>query len=105
MQTKDTQNPIDGTTNGQRTVVGDIEKLKKIAQILETVAQTVLPVAVDGQANAVNSENSAKASVSSEPGKILPKGLKLLQHHNTLASNLNDAPLMQSQQMADGQIE
>lgn len=105
MQTKDTQNPNDGTSNGQRTVVGDIEKLKKIAQILETVAKTVLPVAVDGQANAANSENSAKASVSSEPGKIMPKGLKLLQHHNSLASNLNNAPPMQSQPVVDGQIE
>lgn len=93
LQGKDTPAPSNGTGGSQRTVISDIEKLKKIAQILETVGQAVLPSVVDGQVNAQNAEtNSVKASASSEPVKILPKGLKLLQHHNSLASNLNDQP-------------
>lgn len=98
MQKGDGQN----TTAGQRTVVSDIDKLKKIAQILETVGQALLPTVVDGQVNAQNAEsNSVKATVSSEPVKILPTGLKLLQHHSALASNLNDSPPVQSPLTAD----
>lgn len=100
MQAKDAQHTE--TTGGQRTVVSDIEKLKKIAQILETVGQAILPAVVDGQGqvNAQNSEiNSAKVSFSS------PKGLKLLQHHSSLASNLNDAPSIKSSASTDAQIE
>lgn len=83
MQNKDTQNS-NATVGGQRAVVGDIEKLKKIAQILETVGQALLPAVVDGQINAQNMEtNAVKPTVSSEPVKILPKGLKLLQHHSS----------------------
>lgn len=105
MQNKDMQNG-NGTSGGQRTVVGDIEKLKKIAQILETVGQAVLPAVVDSQINAQNSEtNSAKIGVSSEPGKILPNGLKLLQHHSSLASSLNEPSPVQSHSKVDNQIE
>lgn len=94
------------TTGSQRAVIGDIEKVKKIAQILETVGQALLPAVLDGQLNAQNSEtNSPKASGPSETVKSLPKGLKLLQHHNTLASNLNDALPIQSQSSVGVQIE
>lgn len=100
MQGKDAH--TETTAGGQRTVISDIEKLKKIAQILETVGQAILPAVVDGQGqvNAQNSEtNSAKVSAPS------PKGLKLLQHHSSLASNLNDAPSIKSSTSVDAQSE
>lgn len=101
MQGKDAQH-TETTAGGQRTVVSDIEKLKKIAQILEAVGQAILPAVVDGQVqvNAQNSDtNSAKVNV------LPPKGLKLLQHHSSLASNLNDAPPIKSPTSVDAQTE
>lgn len=86
---------MNGTiASGQRGVISDIEKLKKIAQILETVGQAILPAVVEGQTSAQKQVQSAGGSVANsgsiEPGNILPKGLKLLQHHSAIASNLND---------------
>lgn len=80
-------------SGGQRTVISDIEKLKKIAQILETVGQAVLPAVVDGP---LSEANSIKSNVQSEPAKILPK---ILQHHS-LVSNLNEATQVQPQPVA-----
>lgn len=74
---------VNGGGNSQRAIIGEIETIKKIADILETV---ILPAIVDsgtkaGQTHAVA---SGSASVSSDPIKILPKGLKLLQHHSAI---------------------
>lgn len=108
---------------GQRGVVSDIEKLKKIAKILETVGQAVLPAVVDGQINAQksagingnaayggsglaavagqsSSAGNVVAGIAPEPGNVFPKGFKRLQqqHHNTLTPNndVNGVPLTPS---------
>lgn len=74
--------------NKQRAVLGEIDTIKKIIDILETV---VVPTIVDSQNAAKSSQNKAtatgSASVSSDPIKILPKGLKLLQHHSIIADD------------------
>lgn len=79
--------------NQQRAIIGEIEKIKKIAEILETV---VLPTIVDSQVNAQKQnqihQGNGAAITSSEPIKILPKGLKLLQHHSSITSNVDDGP-------------
>lgn len=87
-------NNNEGTGDGeQRAIVGEIEKIKKIAEILETV---VLPTIVDSQTSngqKQNQNNHGSVTVNSgasDPIKILPKGLKLLQHHNAITSNIDD---------------
>lgn len=74
--------------NKQRAVLGEIDTIKKIIDILETV---VVPTIVDSQNAAKSSQNKAtatgSASVSSDPIKILPKGFKLLQHHSIIADD------------------
>lgn len=72
----DMESDTDSNTNGTnpRAVVGEIEKIKRIAEILENI---VLPTIVNSQANGT-ATNSGGESI-----KILPKGFnKLLQHHN-----------------------
>lgn len=69
----------------QRTVLSDIDKLKKIAQILETVGQAVIPAVVDSQTNALKSETGA-----TDAGKHIPKTIKFLQNHHPQP---NDAPV------------
>lgn len=74
--------------NKQRAVLGEIDTIKKIIDILETV---VVPTIVDSQNAAKSSQNKAtatgSASVSSDPIKILPKGFKLLQHHSIITDD------------------
>lgn len=74
--------------NKQRAVLGEIDTIKKIIDILETV---VVPTIVDSQNAAKSSQNKAtatgSASVSSDAIKILPKGFKLLQHHGIIADD------------------
>lgn len=74
--------------NKQRAVLGEIDTIKKIIDILETV---VVPTIVDSQNAAKSSQNKAtatgSASISSDPIKILPKGFKLLQHHSIIADD------------------
>lgn len=84
---------INGTTNEQRAIISDIEKLKKIAEILETVGQVVLPTVVNSQANTQKSavSTSISSTGTGESVKILPKGLKLLQHHASIATNVDEA--------------
>lgn len=83
---------------GQQThaVGGEIDKIRKIVEILETV---VLPIVVDSQ-NKDQKPNPLKgagpaavasvASVASDPIKIIPKGLRLLQHHSGLIPDFDD---------------
>lgn len=85
------QSENDNPQTGQRTVVSDIEKLKKIAQILETVGQAVIPAVVDGQINAQKSTGNSGAGLTAQS-----TGLKILQqqHHGAIGSNneANAAP-------------
>lgn len=86
---------------GQQThaATGEIDKIRKIVEILETV---VLPIVVDSQ-NKDQKPNPLKAagpiavassvaSVASDPIKIIPKGLRLLQHHSGLLSDFDEGP-------------
>lgn len=81
----DMNGDTDSNNNGtnSRAVIGEIEKIKKIAELLETI---VLPTIVNSQANEQkpNQNNHGTAANSGgESIKILPKGFnKLLQHHN-----------------------
>lgn len=68
--------------NSQRAALGEIAKIKQIAEILENI---VLPTIVD-TAQAAGSP----ADHQSDPIKIIPKGLKLLQHHSAITSNIDD---------------
>lgn len=74
--------------NKQRAVLGEIDTIKKIIDILETV---VVPTIVDSQNAAKTSQNKAtptgSPSIPSDPIKLLPKGLKLLQHHGLIADD------------------
>lgn len=82
--------------NKQRAVLGEIDTIKKIIDILETV---VVPTIVDSQNAAKSSQNKAtatgSASISSDPIKILPKGFKLLQHHSIIADDGQSAAINQ----------
>lgn len=84
--------PTDTVSDGdngisQRAALGEIEKIKKIAEILETV---VLPTIVNRQNAQDQSQSKGAESPSSDPIKILPKGFKLLQHHNAITSGMDD---------------
>lgn len=87
--------------NRQRAVLGEIDTIKKIIDILETV---IVPTIVDSQNAAKSNQNKASAtgsaSISSDPIKILPKGFKLLQHHSIITddgqSAINQKPNPQS---------
>lgn len=82
----------DGDGGNQRAALGEIEKIKKIAEILESV---VLPTIVDSKNAQTASQNKASAygsaSASSDPIKIVPKGLKLFQHHGSIGAPADDA--------------
>lgn len=69
-------------SNG-RGVIGDIEKLKKVAEILETVGQAVIPAIIE---STLNSEKSVPAGA--EALKRPAKGLLLV--HSAIAHNGND---------------
>lgn len=77
--------------NSQRAALGEIEKIKKIAEILETI---VLPTIVDSQNAQKSAQNKAaatgSASVSSDSIKYLPNRLKLLQHHGSIGVPVDD---------------
>lgn len=81
----DVEGDTDSNNNGtnSRTVFGEIEKIKKIAEILESI---VLPTIVNSQANEQKqnqNQHGAAANNNGESIKILPKGFnKILQHHN-----------------------
>lgn len=87
----DTNDPVsDGDGgNSQRAAMGEIEKIKKIAEILETI---VLPTIVNRQNAQEQAQNKGAESSASaaDPIKILPKGFKLLQHHNPIVSTADD---------------
>lgn len=97
--TNDGAHDGDGSSkSGQQTnaATGEIDKIRKIVELLETV---VLPIVVDKEQNAqkpappkIGQPVAAVASVASDPIKILPKGLRLLQHHSGLISDLEDGP-------------
>lgn len=73
-------NIVDGQQ--QRAVLGDIDKLKKVAEILETIGQAVIPVVIDSQASIQPSETAASSH--------FPKGIKFLQdkrHQMSESSN------------------
>lgn len=83
--------------NKQRAVIGEIDTIKKIVEVLETVIGDIVPTIIDRQnAQEQNQKNrgttgTESASVTaSDPIKIIPKGLKLLQHHTITASNVDD---------------
>lgn len=78
-----TRIPESGGPSG-RGVIGDIEKLKKVAEILETVGQAVLPAIIDSQVNAQKA-----IQTPSEPPKGIPKGFHLL-HNVAIAQQNND---------------
>lgn len=84
--------------NEPHALLGDIEKLKKVAEILETIGQAVLPTVVDEATspNAVVQQSNGetmptKTNVGDEHVNFLPKTLKILQHHNAITSNLEEA--------------
>lgn len=86
----------DSNNRGQQTnaATGEIDKIRKIVELLETV---VLPIVVDGQkSNPVKVSPAASiasvTAVASEPIKIIPKGLRLLQHHSGIISDIDDGP-------------
>lgn len=83
--------------SGQQTnaATGEIDKVRKIVELLQTV---VLPIVVDKEQNAkpappkIGQPAAVVASVASDPIKILPKGLRLLQHHTGHISDFDDGP-------------
>ncbi|XP_031619488.1 uncharacterized protein LOC116338412 isoform X1 [Contarinia nasturtii] len=76
--------------NSQRAAIGEIENIKKIVEILEKIVGDVVPTIVDRQnAQEQAQRNRGASDSSSDPIKILPKGLKLLQHH-ALAANVDE---------------
>lgn len=85
MSNNDMEGDTDSNKNGTnpRAVIGEIEKIKKIADILETI---VLPTIVNGLTNEQKQNQNNHGSAPNGGGesiKILPKGFnKLLQHHN-----------------------
>lgn len=72
--------------NSQRAALGEIQKIKKIAEILETI---VLPPIVDSVQKSAQNKGASGSIASPDPIKIIPKGLKLLQHH-AIASGVDD---------------
>lgn len=92
-------NTDDGNNGGHQTnaATGEIDKIRKIVELLETV---VLPIVVDGQQNGPKSGQklspaasiASVTAVASEPIKIIPKGLRLLQHHSGIISDIEDGP-------------
>lgn len=87
----DTVSDGDGSYNSSRAALGYIEKIQKIAEILETV---VLPTIVDSQNAQKTAQNKASssgtASITSDPIKIIPTRLKLLQHHGSIGTSADD---------------
>lgn len=71
--------------NSQRAALGEIAKIKQIAEILENI---VLPTIVDSAQ--ANKAAGSPVDHQSDPIKIIPKGLKLLQHHSAITSNIDD---------------
>lgn len=72
-----------------RAVIGDIEKIKKVATLLEAVGEAVIPVISE---TIVNSEKAVIPAAIVEPGsagKVLPRGLQLL--HSAISGGPNDA--------------
>lgn len=82
-------NDMEGDTDSNnnstnpRAVVGEIEKIKKIAEILENI---ILPTIVNSQNNEQKQNQNNHGTAANSGGeslKIIPKGFnKLLQHHN-----------------------
>lgn len=73
-----------GTGSG-RAVLGDIDKIKKVAALLEAVGEAVIPVIIE---TTVNSDKPAP--LSGEPStasKVIPRGLHLLHSAITQQSN------------------
>lgn len=97
-QTNGTVNDGDNG-NSQRAAMGEIEKVRKVVEILESV---VLPTIVDSQ-NAQNKPSGSSAAVSSDPIKIIPKGLKLLQHHSAITTSIDDGAPMAADQKPNPQ--
>lgn len=96
----------DGDNNGksQRAVLGEIDTVKKIIEILESV---VVPTIVD-RANAqkqYSEKSSDPSAASSDPIKILPKGFKLLQHHAITTSNVDDGSPATTNQKPESTIQ
>lgn len=89
--------------NSQRAALGEIDKIKKIVEILETI---VVPTIVDRQ-NAqeqYQKKGADPSATSSDPIKILPKGFKLLQHH-TITSNVDDGSTATTNQKLNPQSD
>lgn len=68
------------SVDAPRGVIGDIEKLKKIGEILETVGEKVIPALVEAQTQ--KSLISSAASTSDTQAKGPFAGLKLLHAFN-----------------------
>lgn len=71
----------DGPIASTKTVISDIEKLRKIAEIIATVGEAVIPAVVNEQNNAKSSQASAN-----EPTKSFPKNLHLINHHEAVSA-------------------
>lgn len=71
----------DSSYNGTnpRAVVGEIEKIKKIAEILETI---ILPAVVNSQANEQKQNQINHGTAANSGGESIKP--KLLQHQNIL---------------------
>lgn len=104
LTTSNSENPdtMGDGDNSQRAIIGEIDKIKKIAEILETV---VLPTIVDSQTNGQkqnqNNHGVVNSNSATDPIKILPKGLKLLQHHNAITSNVDDGQTVKAATLLD----
>lgn len=73
----------ENTAGNGRGVIGDIEKLKKIAEILQTVGQAVIPAIIESTVNGDKGSSNGGDS-QKRPGK----GLFLV--HSAIAHNGND---------------
>lgn len=63
-----------------RAIIGDIEKIKKVANLLEAVGGAIIPVISETIVNSVNSERSVSANAAepSTAAKVIPRGLHFL---------------------------
>lgn len=79
--------------NSPQAILGKIGTVKQIAEILEqVVGEIVLPVVVDSQQKSSNANETGSTVTASATNSIKyhPKGLKLLQHHSAITSNIEN---------------
>lgn len=73
-------------SRGAVAAISDVEKLIKVAQILGTVGQTVIPAIVEAAINA----DKPPAAAPNDPVRSLPKGIHFI---HAVLMPLNDAEI------------